>query len=155
MSITSDESNTRDSTNGKDVFFNSSWCLKRDFPSAAVWTVEDEAFGAHLIWKLNISLLKPRHLRQRNTVYTCARVGVYLSYLSGLSFKVDVLPRRNLPLISMEVGREKLEREVGTCRYKGLQRRREKGEVSGEGQTSRKKGRKGDRRKINTDTTEM
>lgn len=48
-----------------------------------------------------------------------------LSYLSCLSLKVDILPRGNLPLISMQVGWEELEREVGTCSYECLERRRE------------------------------
>lgn len=44
------------------------------------------------------------------------------SYPSRLPFEVDVFPRRNLPLISVQVGWEELEREVGTCRYEGLWR---------------------------------
>lgn len=52
---------------------------------------------------------------------------MYLSYLSCLSLKVDILPCGNLPLISMQVGWEELEREVGTCSYKGLGRQGRRG----------------------------
>lgn len=44
----------------------------------------------------------------------------FSSYLSCFSFKVNIFPGGNLPLIPMKVGREKLEGEVGTRRYKGL-----------------------------------
>lgn len=46
---------------------------------------------------------------------------VCLSYLSCLSLKVHILSGGNLPLITVLVGWEELEREVGTCSYKGLE----------------------------------
>lgn len=44
------------------------------------------------------------------------------SYLSCLPLKVHIVPGGNLPLVSKQVGREELEREVGACGHKGLGR---------------------------------
>lgn len=44
------------------------------------------------------------------------------SYLSRLSLEVDILSCGNLPLIAVQVGWKELEREVGACSYKGLER---------------------------------
>lgn len=64
--------------------------------------------------------------RWRATERMCVCVDIlHLSYLSCVSLKVNVLPGRNLPLVSVQVGRKELEGEVGTCGYEGLQRDRE------------------------------
>lgn len=44
------------------------------------------------------------------------------SHLPRLPLKVHVVPGGNLPLLSEQVGWEELEREVGACGYKGLER---------------------------------
>lgn len=44
------------------------------------------------------------------------------SYLSRLPLKVHIVPGGNLPLVSKQVGREELEREVGACGHKGLEK---------------------------------
>lgn len=44
------------------------------------------------------------------------------SYLSRLPLKVHIVPGGDLPLVSEQVGREELEREVGACGHEGLER---------------------------------
>lgn len=86
-----------------------------------------------LFGKLQMSFNKQQNMSSHGWKTFAASTGsrakcvcIFLSsYLSCLSFKVDVFPRRNLSLITVEVGWEELEREVGARRYEGLQTERQ------------------------------
>lgn len=107
--------------------FKSNWCWNNEILSAVVLVgSRSNRNVTQTVWPLQqVSSKRGKCVFVRLRLRKWADLS--LSYLSCLSVKVDILPCGNLPLISVQVGWKELEREVGTCSYKGLEKEGERG----------------------------